>query len=382
MKIKTFVILVIIALVLSLGGYMLIHFQKGRPSERLMGRLLFKEFPAGRIAMVTIQGPKDSVILKKLENQWVVQSRLNYPADFNKLSDLVRKLKEAKIGRVFESNEGSLKRLALIEPAKEENEGEERGLRITFSDEKEKEIKNLLFGKSRETGDPRGASEGQYLMLQGDTKIYLVDKDFSTLEAISLEWLEKKLVDVQADDVKGILCQSIDGKKIEYHFERPAKGKDFEALQFPAGKKVKESTLDQLSRALAALNMENIVDPSSLSESPIKMSKQIEYSLFNGLIYRIIPGDTCAKDDSCYLKIEVAYQKPPALAEEKNEVQGETEKEDKEKPEAQEDLSQEALKLNEQFQPWTYIIPSWKKDVLITNVDKLVEKVEDKKDKK
>jgi len=382
MKIKTFIILVTLALILSLGGYILIHFQPGRSDESMMGVPLFKEFPSDRIAMITIQGPKDSVILKKLENQWVVQSRLNYPADFNKLSDLVRKLKEAKIGRVFESNEGSLKRLALIDPAKEENASEERGLRITFRDEKEKDIKNLLFGKSRETGDPRGASEGQYLMLQGDTKIYLVDKDFSTLEAISLEWLEKKLVDVPEDEVKGILCQSIDGKKIEYHFERPEKGKDFEAVQFPAGKKIKESTLDQISRLLSDLNMEDIVDPSVLSSSPVKMSNQIEYSLFNGLIYRIIPGDTCAEDDSCYLKIEVAYQKPPAQAEEKSEAQVEAEKENEEKPEVQEDLSQEALKLNEQFKPWTYIIPSWKKDALITSVDKLVEETEDQKGKK
>ena len=381
MKLKTFVILVIIAIVLSLGGYMLIHFQKGHPSEMLMGQLLFKDFPGERIIMVTIQGPDDSVILKKLEDQWVVQSRLNYPADLEKLSGLVRKLKEAKIGRVFESNEGSLKRLALIDPTNEESTREERGLKIIFRDEKDKELKNLIVGKSRETGDQRGAAEGQYLMLKGDTKIYLIDQDFSNLEAIPLEWLEKKLVDVQADDVKSILCHSLDGKKAEYHFERPEKGKDFEAVQFPAGKKINKSALSQLSRALASFNMENIVDPSNLSKSPIKMSKQIEYALFNGLIYRIIPGDTCAKDDSCYLKIEVAYQKPPVQAEGKSEVQGEK-KEDQEKKEVQKDLSQEALKLNERFQPWTYIIPSWKKDALITDVDKLVEKEEKQKDKK
>jgi hypothetical protein len=382
MKIKTFIILVIIALVLSLGGYLLIHFQKSRSSQRMMGRLLFKEFPAERIAIVTIKGPKDSVILKKLQNQWVVQTRLNYPADLNKLSDLVRKLKEAKIGRIFESNEGSLKRLALVDPTKEENEDEEKGIRVIFGDENEQEIKNLIFGKSRETEGMRGTSEGQYLMLQGDTKIYLVDKDFSTLEPISLEWLEKKLVDVQADDVRSILCKSLDGGKIEYHFERPEKGKDFEALEFSAKKKVKKSTLDQLSGALAGLNMENIVDPSSLSGSPIKMSKQIEYRLFNGLVYRIIPGDTCAEDDSCYLKIEVDYQKPPTPTEEKSDTQAETEKEDKEKQPVQEDLSQEALKLNEQFKPWTYIIPKWKMDALITNVDKLVEKEEKQTNKK
>jgi hypothetical protein len=381
MKLKTFFILIIIALVLSLGGYLLIHFQKGRPGQSMMGRLLFKEFQADRIDRITIQGPNDSVILKNLENKWVVQSRFNYPADMNKLSELVRKLKEAKIGRVFESNEGSLKRLALIDPDKENKEGDERGLRIIFKDEQEKEIKNLLFGKSRETEGPSGTAAGQYLMLQGDTKIYLVDKDFSNLEAVSLEWLDQTLVDVQADEIKSISCQHLDGKKNEYRFERPEKGKDFEAIQFPSRKKVKKSTLDQLSRALASLNMENIIDPSGSSESPIKMSKQIEYSLFNGLIYRIIPGDTCAEDDSCYLKIEVAYQKPLALAEKKSEAQGETEKEDKEKPAVQEDLSQEALKLNEQFKPWTYIIPSWKKDAFITNVDKLVEKEDKKKDK-
>lgn len=382
MKIKTFIILIIIAVVLSAGGYLLTRLQTGRSSESMMGRSLFKGFPAEKISTITIQGPKESVHLKKLEKRWVVQSRMNYPADFQKISDLVRKLNEAKIGRVFESNPGSLQRLALIDPAKETDSSQESGLRVVFKDEKGEEIKSLLLGKPRDTGDPRGPVVGQYLMLQGDSKIYLVDSAFPALEPVSLEWLETELTDVPASDIKGIVCEGPDKKKIRYHFERSAQGKDFEAIQFPTGKKVKKSALNQLAAALASFNMENIADGSALQESPVKMSNLIEYRLFNGLVYRIRPADTCSEDGKCYLKIEVAYQKPPALAVGKDKVREEMEKQEKSGAQAQEDLSQEAVKLNNQFEPWTYIIPSWKKDVFITDVSRLVEETTDHKKNK
>ena len=320
-----------------------------------------------------VQGTDESVHLQRRDKQWVVQNRLNHPADIKKLSGLVSKLMEAKIGRVFESNEGSLKRLGLMAPTEKEVSNQEKGIRVIFKDEKEKDLANILLGKPREGGDPRGSSEGHYLRLEGDSRIYLVDRDFSSLEASAPHWLETELLNVPASDIQGILCQSTDQEELRYAFERPAEGNDFEAVQFPAGKQVDESALSQLSGTLSSLHMEDVADPSVVSESSLQMSHLIEFRLFNGLLYRLWPSETCSDGDSCYLKIEVAYQKPTALSEKEDDQPGESKKQE----ELQPDLSRQALELNEKFDSWIYIIPNWKKDAFITDVSKLVEEAEE-----
>jgi hypothetical protein len=186
-------------------------------------------------------------------------------------------------------------------------------------------------------------------------------------------------MNVPSAEIQSIRCQSRKDEKTHYYFERPEKRKAFEMVQFPKGERRDESAFKQLSGALDAFYMENIADPSE--SSPAKMSDIIEYRLFNGLIYRIMPSDTCLDDDRCYLKIEVDYQKPPVLKKKTGEAKNETGKKDQEGKKAQEDLLQKAQKLNQKFKPWTYVIPRWKRDAFITDVTQLIEKKEDQKDK-
>ncbi len=113
MKPKTLVILLVILAVLAGAGALLIHSGDTGTSSEEMGMYLIEKLPANDIGSVVIETPSSVVSLKKGDNIWVVQERFGYPADFARLSEVVRTLKEAKIGRKFDASEEILKRLSI-----------------------------------------------------------------------------------------------------------------------------------------------------------------------------------------------------------------------------------------------------------------------------
>jgi hypothetical protein len=212
--------------------------------------------------------------------------------------------------------------------------------------------------------------------LDNDPKIYLIDTHFAHLQKEPSAWLEKALLKVEANEIKKISSLSADGKKVHYTFLRAEKGNDLKPSELPANKKVDTSAVNRLARSLSSLSIEDVINPSDNSVSiNLKQSNTLEYHLFNGMIYRVYPGEACPKDDPCYLKVEVDYQKPSA--EKKPMVDDKTSKHEKTIPEkTAEEIDLEAKQLNERLRPWTYVISKWQHDAFVTDLEKLLEKPE------
>ncbi|MDP6179475.1 MAG: DUF4340 domain-containing protein, partial [Desulfatiglandales bacterium] len=260
MKIKTLVILLIIMGLLAGAGALIIRQKAPEGPKGSLGAYLLEQLPVNRIASITIKGAVDTVSLVKKENRWVVKNRFNYPADFSKITDFVRKLKAVKIGREFGSSEETLKRLSLKDPDDPEAPEGEKGMRVHLKGEEGKLLASILLGKTRQTGTERSFPNGQYLLLGREPKIYLIDKHFSSLEKAPSAWLDKSLARVEAKDIKKIVFLSQDSKKVRFAFKRPEKNKNFQPLNLPADLKFEKSALNQLAGALSSLQMEDVVD--------------------------------------------------------------------------------------------------------------------------
>jgi hypothetical protein len=379
MKTRTLIILLIILGFLAGVGALIIRLKATDRSKENLGALLLGNLPANEIVSITIQGAKDSVSLAKEEDRWIVADRFHYPADFSKIIDLVRRLKEAKIGRQFEASEETQRRLSLKNPDDPDAAEEEKGIRILLSDKQETPLASLLLGKTREGGAERRFPSGQYVRLGKEPKIYLIDQHFAYLQKKPAEWLDKTLVEVDEEEVKKISCMTPDGKKTHFAFERSEKEKDLEPVNLPKDRKVKKSALERLSRALSSLRMENVEAPSDDSESVgMERSKQLEYHLFNGMIYRLYFGKACSETDPCLLQLEVDYEKPAPEKEETAEGQS-SKKGEAGSEKTPEELALEAKQLNERLSRWVYVIPKWQHGAFITDLDQLIEKSEKKK---
>jgi len=397
MKPKTMLFLVIILGILI--GISLIINKTQTPSvskkSRLGGELL-ENLPVNDISSVIIQSEEGSVQLGKVDDKWVVKSRYNYPVDFKKLIDFVKKWKEAKIGRAFKASEASLARMKLLSPDKTEAKEDERGVMVSLKKDDDSVIANIITGKVREN-DQR-ASGGQYVRIDDSDTVYLTDKNFKYLTKDSKGWLDKDLLDIKEEDVQKVVFTSWEGKKI-YTIQREKKGEDAKLINAPEGRKPKKSEVSSVMRALSSLRIEDVENPSDAQTDKSKVDKMTFY-LFNGKVYTLYPEKKFKNNEDVHcLRLEVAFQKPPEPPEQKDEKPAETtgdvtpvpEAEEKSETDAEnnddadkkdektaEELAYEAESDHKKLSGWTYILAKWKYENFITNIEDLLE--EEKKD--
>jgi len=377
MKIKTLVILLIALCIIAGTWILVIRLQAPDLPQDQMGTSLLGQFPFNEITSITIKSAGNMVSLNKKADNWIVANRFGYPADFSKISGLVRKLKKLKIGRKFEASEETLPRLSLRAPDYADAVETEKGIQVSLKGEKESGTICILLGKTRNTGDHMGMANGQYLKFCEDPDIYMVDNNFSYLEKEPVAWLDKNLSKEDKNNVKKISCLKPDKKRPVYSFERPEKGKDLELLNPKTKKEVKKPALDRLAGALSSLRMEDVADPAEASKlMDIKGSTRIEYQLFIGIIYRVYLSRECANDKPCYLKLEIDYQKPVEGEQGPSEDSaGQKEGQDPEK--TSEGYALIAERMNEHLSKWVYIVPKWQHSAFVTDIDELLEQAKE-----
>ena len=74
------------------------------------------DFPINEVARVAIKSSTGGLHLVRKGDAWTVQERADYPADFGKVSDLIRKLWDLKTVQEVKVGPSQLARLELVEP--------------------------------------------------------------------------------------------------------------------------------------------------------------------------------------------------------------------------------------------------------------------------
>ena len=399
MKPKTMLFLVIILGILIGISTIIKTMQTPSVSKksRLGGELL-ENLPVNDIASVTIQSEEGTVQLGKVDDKWVVKSRYNYPVDFKKLIDFVKKWKEAKIGRSFKASEASLARMKLLSPDKAEANDEEKGIMVSLKKDDDSVIANIITGKVRE--NEQRASGGQYVRIDDSDTVYLTDKNFKYVTKDSKGWLDKDLLDIKDEDIQKVIFKNLDGKKV-YTIQREKKGEDAKLVNVPEGRKPNKSEISSVMRALSSLRIEDIENPNEEQTDKSKVD-QMTFYLFNGKVYSLYPEKKFKNNEDVYcIRMEVAFQKPPEpekkeekpaettdeitpVPEEKAETDADKEDADKKEEKTPEELAYEAKSDNIKMSPWTYVLAKWKYENFISNIEELLEeekKKEDKEDK-
>jgi hypothetical protein len=383
MKPKTLVILLVILGVLAGAGALLMHSRNAQSPSGEMGAPLFEGLPANDIASIHIQTPTAAVTVKQAADAWVVAERFGYPADFAKLSDLVRTLREVKTGRKFHASDDVVRRLALMPPDAADAAEGEKGTRIQMRTGEGKPILDVVVGNTRARDPQKGPPDGQYVMLSDDSEIYLIDKILSSFESDPAKWLQKSPVQVEEATVRRIACLEPDGTTVRYAVERSASGKEFEWMSPSTDRKIKKSSLNRLSRALSDLKIEDVERaPGSIETGNGEgdAAFQLDYTLFDGRVYRVHILEGCSPTTPCRIRIEAACGAPEnqdagADQEDQSEKDGSAGTEEEEKPSAS---AAEAAQENARLAPWIFIIPEWQRQAFFTDPEQLLEKEAEK----
>jgi hypothetical protein len=385
---KQFVILIVLGVVIgSLGIYVSRRNAASYQSsgEGGAGKKLLPDFPINDVAQVDIREGTNRLNLVRQDETWTVRERYGYPANFQEIGDLLRKMWDLKVVQTEEIGPSQYARLELTEPGA----GTNSGTLLEFKDKSDKTLKAVLLGKKhmRKSDNPSpfgggdGFPDGRYLMVVGGAKdVAVVSDALSEAETKPDRWLNKDFFKIEK--LKTVSVTSTNATN-SWKLTRETENGPLSLADAKPGEQLDAGKSSPAGNALSFPSFTDVVSPETKPED-MGMDKPIvaKIETFEGFTYTITVG-TKTNDDNSYLRMSVAGDFPKERTpgkDEKLEDKGKLDKEFKDKT----SKLDEKLKQEKSFEKWTYLVSKWTVDPLLkSRKDLLTEKKEEpKKDEK
>src|SRR5258706_12721696 len=122
---KQLILLIVVGVAVGgLGLYSYMARQSSwEDSSQKLGQEVIKNFPINDVDLITIKQSQAQLTLAKKGDVWAVQERGDYPANYETISEVLRKVWGLKVAQPVEVGASSLGRLELLPPDKGTNSG-------------------------------------------------------------------------------------------------------------------------------------------------------------------------------------------------------------------------------------------------------------------
>jgi hypothetical protein len=377
---KQLTLLIVLGVVLGGLGYWVYNkkqagYERGVPAEE--GQKLLKGVPENAIrdvAQVSIKQGTNEVNLAVQNEHWTVKERGGYPANFNNISDLVRKFWDLKVTRAVEIGPSRLPQLKLTKAD---------ATLVEMKDDKGKSIAGLTLGaqtskEMREDSQFGGGSfpSGRYVMRGDDVKTVALVSDPLNVEAKAEDWLNKDWFKVEKPKSVSVVTTNATNN---WKLTRETESGEWKLADAKAGESADNAKASGLNYLLSSPSFNDvIVDPKP---EQIGLDKPVTATIetFDGFNYTIKTAKMPAGEENYALQVNVAANLPKERTPGKDEKKEDKEKLDKEFADKQKPL-QERLKNEKRYEKWTYIVAKWTIDNLLKErKDFLAEKKEEPK---
>jgi hypothetical protein len=376
---KQLTLLLVVGVVLGGLGWVAYQNQNKayKDSTQKMGAKVLPNFPLNDVEQLIIKQSGATLLLAKKDDIWVVKDRGDYPANFDTISDSIRKFWELKVAKPVKTSAARLATLELVPPEKGP------GTLVEFKDKSGKVINSVLLGAKSMKQAPAdsqfgggGWPDGRYLMVGSDVQtVALVTEPFSNLEPKADSWLKKDWFKVEK--LKAVSVVTTNATNNWKLFRESETG------EWKLADPRKDELLDngKSGTVTSALSYPSFNDLATNAEPSVTgLDKPITATLetFDGFTYTAKVGGA-GGDDSRYFQIAVAGNFPKERAPGKEEKAEDKEKLDKEFAESRKKL-EEKLKADQAFEKWTYVVSKWTIDPFLKErKDLLLEKKEEPK---
>ena len=378
------IILIIAGVVIGGLGFVLYNkaTSSWKATDQAMGQTILKDFPLNEITQVTIKQPGAELNLAKVDDEWKVKERWNYPANFSEISDLLRKVWEMKSVQTLKIGPSQYARMQLLSPTNDTSTN--AGTLLEFKEKSGKSERSLLLGKkatrNSESASPFGGGDypvGRYVALADNPQnVWLVSETFADVEAKPDRWLNKDDF-FKVEKLRSISVTHPEGTN-SWKLAREKESGDLELADRKPDEEFDKSKASSAGSALSYPRFEDVVNPESKPEE-IGMDSPIVAQLetFDSFAYTIKAAKAKGTNEDNY-NLQISVQ--ANLAKERTPGQDE-------KPEDKEKLDQEfqarlktleeKLKKEKACEKWTYVVSKWTIDPLLkTRKDLLAEKKE------
>jgi hypothetical protein len=366
---KNHLLLLVAAAILV--GLAAIYLQISRSAgwnESRTDRSIFQNLAINDVTKIQIRSTTSTVTLEKKGDQWRVAERDDYPADFEKIRDLIKTLWSLKAGQEMQVGPSQFGRLKVLPPG----QGSDAGIEIDLKGEKEANIASLIVGKSVDRSDNAtgAAASGRFIFNPAvKDRVYLVSETFYNIDPLSVgPWLDKKFI--VPGDLKEIDQAAWsnnpgwkvirDDPKADWRLENPQSG---EVLDKPFAQ-----SLSNFAPSFTD------VRPASASpdETGLNNPFQIRIKAFDGFTYDLLLGKQ-GPDKTRYLQLRVSADLPSVRTPDPKESQEDKKKKDEEFDQRNADLKQR-LERETQFEKWVFLVPDWSLEQILKRRDEIVSK--------
>lgn len=246
--------LVSVALIL-----ILIAMQFGGDDSVSNGRLLFPELKSRIDTMtsltVTRAGADNVTEISKDSDHWVNTSRDSYPANVNKLRQILLQIADARIVEQKTSNPDRYSQLGVQDPGIQGS----KGVQLTLAGPDMNY--ELIVGNLAQAGY-------RYVRIAEELQSWLIDQKLEIPDSDG-EWLVREIVDIKSADIRSVSIEHADGEVIGISKES-AESTVFEAANIPDNRELRYSTVaNSIAGVLNALTLDDVRKAAALSSEAV-----------------------------------------------------------------------------------------------------------------
>ena len=353
--------------------------------EGRAGKRLLPDFPINDVARIGIKQGTNELNLVKQDDNWTVRERYGYPANFQEIGDLLRKIWDLKVVQTEQVGPSQFAKLELTEPGN----GTNSGTLVEFKDKSDKTIKAVLLGKKHmrksENASPLGGSDGwpdgRYLLvMNGPKDVAVVSDALSEVDIKPDRWLNKDFFKIEK--LKTISVTHTNATN-SWKLTRETENGPLSLAEAKPGEQLDIGKSSPAGNALSFPSFSDVVSPDAKPEET-GMDKPMvaKIETFDGFAYVVSIG-TKTNEENYYIRTSVSADFPKERTAGKDEKPEDKEKLDKEFKDKTAKL-EDKLKQEKAFEKWTYLVSKWTVDPLLKErKDLLAEKKEEpKKDEK
>ena len=290
----------------------------------------------------------------KRQGTWVIKERSDFPADAERVRELLLKLAELKIVQAEPVAASQRARLELAEPGAAAGTG--AGTLLELKDGTGKTMTRLLLGKKvtarTEAPGPspeQGVPTGRYVMPGSQTEsVALVSDPLGAAEAKPDAWLSKDLI--RAERVRSITASGPDGRE-RFSLSRETESYDW---KLGGGGKPDLQKAQDAVGSLQGMSLADVVPDPGSAAAGLDRPIVIRARTLDGVTYTLRVGSKTA-DDRYFVSISVSGEPVAARTAGKSETAEEKEKQDKAFAENRARLL-EKLAREKKLDRWTYLV--------------------------
>jgi hypothetical protein len=360
---------ILVLLVVVLGAAAVFLARRGATSWRssaghLADRLV--SLPINDVAQITIQQPKAAVNLRIKGDTWVVSERADYPASFEMISTLIRKVWELKPVQEVKVGPSQLGRLSLLQPG----QGEKSGTLVDFKNADGKRLAAVLFGKKylRESDQSfaqgRSFPAGRYVMPEdGARHVSLVTDAFQQIDDQPERWLDRDFIKIEKPSSIAVAGTN---PGMNWKLEKDPASKEWRLANANPEEKLDDTKASQIANSIGSItSFTDVLAPEAKPETT-GLDKPVTFTITteDSFTYTLNVGRK--KDESYPLMVAVsanlAGERPAA----KEETAEEKTKRDKEFQKRRETLEKKLAK-EKKFEGRTFLVPKFGIEQLAKN---------------